>query len=85
MSIGDGLMSEIKNSVKTLNSREYFAAGLLAALCIWPVSAFAYIGPGLGSGAVAAVLGILAGLMMLFVGVVWYPIKQFVRHLRSKR
>ena len=85
MSIGDGLMPEIKNSVKTVNSRGCFAAGLLAVLCIFPGSAFAYIGPGLGSGALAAVLGILAGLMMLFVGVVWYPIKRFVRHLRSKR
>ena len=47
--------------------------------------AFAYIGPGLGAGAIATVLGILTGLLMLIVGVVWYPIKRLIRHLRSKR
>ena len=45
----------------------------------------AYIGPGLGTGALAAVLGILAGLVMLLVGVIWYPIKRLIRRLRSKR
>ena len=65
-----------KNSVVFL-----FAVSLLA----YAPFASAYIGPGLGTGVVAAVLGTLAGLLMLIVGVVWYPLKRFVRYLRSKK
>ncbi len=45
----------------------------------------AYVGPGLGASAVAAALGVLLGLLMLVVGVVWYPIKQLIRWVRSKK
>lgn len=51
----------------------------------YPPPAMAYIGPGLGSGALAAVLGAVLGMLMLVVGVVWYPIKRLIRRLRSKR
>lgn len=59
----------------------------LAALAslTYPTLALAYIGPGLGTGALAAVLGTLAGLLMLVVGVVWYPIKRLIRYLRSRK
>lgn len=60
---------------------------VLAALAslAYPSLALAYIGPGLGTGALAAVLGTLAGLLMLIVGVVWYPIKRLIRYLRSRK
>lgn len=54
-------------------------------LLTYPPSASAYIGPGLGTGAIAAVLGIASGLLMLLVGVVWYPVKRLIRRLRSKK
>ncbi|HKO87180.1 MAG TPA: hypothetical protein VJU83_01535 [Burkholderiales bacterium] len=60
------------------------AALLFLALCLQASPAMAYIGPGLGTGAIAAVLGILAGVLMLIVGVFWYPIKRLVKKMRSK-
>ncbi len=57
--------------------------GLLCAICYSP-AAFAYIGPGLGTGAVATVLGVLAGILMLIVGVIWYPLKRLFKWFRSK-
>jgi len=51
---------------------------------VYPTLASAYIGPGLGTGVVVAVLGIAAGLLMLIVGVVWYPLKRLIRYLRPK-
>lgn len=51
----------------------------------YPVLASAYIGPGLGAGAVASVLGIASGLLMLVIGVVWYPLKRMIRYFRSKK
>lgn len=57
------------------------AFGLLA----YPPLALAYVGPGLGAGAIAAVLGIASGLLMLIVGVVWYPLKRLIRYLRPNK
>ncbi len=54
----------------------------LALIILAPLSAQAYIGPGLGAGVVASVLGILAGIFMLIVGIVWYPIKKLYKWLR---
>ena len=51
----------------------------------WPSLALAYIGPGFGAGAVAAVLAILAGLLMLLVGVLWYPLKRLVKFFRRQK
>ena len=59
--------------------------GLIACaafLCAFPAHAFAYVGPGLGAGALAAVLGVAGGLVMLIVGVIWYPIKRILRRIR---
>ena len=51
----------------------------------YPQFAFAYIGPGLASGAVVAVLGTFAGLVMLVVGVIWYPVKRLIRRFRKNK
>ncbi|MDD2719978.1 MAG: hypothetical protein PHH47_01550 [Gallionella sp.] len=50
---------------------------------VYPPVASAYIGPGLGAGAVTVVLGIVSGLLMLVVGVVWYPLKKLIRRLKG--
>ena len=36
----------------------------------------AYVGPGLGAGAIAAVIGILAGFFLLILGFLWYPLQE---------
>jgi hypothetical protein len=58
---------------------------IVARLLTYPPLALAYVGPGLGAGAVVAVLGTLAGLLLLVVGVVWYPIKRLIRRFKSKK
>ena len=58
---------------------------VLVLLLGCPSLAFAYIGPGLGAGAVGAVLAILAGVLMLVVGVLWYPLKRLIKFLRRKK
>jgi hypothetical protein len=61
------------------------AALLFVALCLQASPAAAYIGPGLGSGAITAVLGILAGILMLIVGVFWYPFKRLLKKMKLKK
>ena len=47
-----------------------------------PTPAHAYIGPGLGAGAIAAVWGVLGSILAGILGVVYYPIK---RRLKARK
>ena len=42
-----------------------------------------YIGPGMGGGLFAAILGILVSLVMSLFAILWYPIKKLYRKIRS--
>ena len=57
---------------------------IAVALICWASSAFAYIGPGLGAGVIATVLGILSAFFLALFALVWYPIKRLARKF-SKR
>lgn len=55
------------------------------ALLLSSTNAHAYIGPGLGAGAIAIVLGFLVGFLMLLVGVLWYPLKKLIKKIKQGR
>ncbi len=48
-----------------------------------PAPAWAYIGPGLGAGAVAAVLAVLGSILLAILSVIYYPIKRLVKKRRN--
>ena len=39
----------------------------------------AYVGPGLGLGALGVILGILLSVILAIVGIFWYPIKRIFK------
>ncbi len=43
-----------------------------------------YIGPGLGSGTILAILGILTSFFLSLIAIFWYPLKRLFRFLKSK-
>ena len=45
--------------------------------------AIAYIGPGLGVGAVGAVLGVVGGMLLAIFAVLYYPIKRMLKKRRE--
>ena len=49
------------------------------SLAFVPGVAHAYIGPGLGVGAIAAVLGVISAVLLAIFAVVYYPIKRAMR------
>ena len=53
-------------------------------LALQPVAASAYIGPGVGVGAIAAVLGVLGSVFLAIVAVVYYPIKRLMKGGKGK-
>ncbi len=50
----------------------------MAALAV-PAQAFAYIGPGLGAGAIGAVLGVLGSIFLGLFAIIWYPVKRLMK------
>ncbi|MEM1057661.1 MAG: hypothetical protein AAGK14_00290 [Verrucomicrobiota bacterium] len=42
-------------------------------------TALAYIGPGLGAGAVATILGLIAAFFLGLFAILWYPIKRMIK------
>jgi len=44
-----------------------------------PSPALAYIGPGAGLGAIAVTVALLLGVLLLVIGLVWYPLKRLLK------
>jgi hypothetical protein len=57
---------------------------MVAAVVAVPLdSAQAYVGPGLGLGALGVVLGLLASVFLAIFAVVWYPLKRLFTKRRK--
>lgn len=49
------------------------------AFSIGATPAFAYVGPGAGISAIGAFLALIIGVILAFVGFIWYPVKRLLR------
>lgn len=47
------------------------------------MGASAYVGPGVGAGVIATVLGVFAAIGMALFAVFWYPIKRAIKRRRG--
>lgn len=56
----------------------------IAAMAV-PAQAFAYIGPGLGAGAIGAVLGVLGSIFLGLFAIIWYPVKRLMKRYKKGR
>ena len=45
---------------------------------------YAYIGPGMGGGLIAAVIGIILAIFSLIIGIIWFPLKRFFKSKKKK-
>jgi len=60
------------------------SAGLASlAILLQVEAAQAYVGPGLGAGAIAVVLGIVGSVFLALFAVLWYPLKRLLRKNRT--
>lgn len=57
--------------------RFVYLALLISALLI--NDAYAYVGPGVGLGAIGAFLAMVFAVLLAIVGIVWYPLKRMWR------
>ena len=46
---------------------------------------FAYLGPGMGGGVIAAIFGIIAAFFLGLWGILYYPIKRAFKNKKKKK
>jgi hypothetical protein len=53
---------------------------IFVAVLLVPIgSAQAYVGPGLGAGALAVVVGVVGSVFLAVFAILWYPLKRLLR------
>ena len=67
-----------------MNRMPTIALSIMMALLMLPQPALAYIGPGVGAGAISAVLGVIGAIFLGLFAIIWYPIKRMLK-LRKKK
>ncbi len=58
---------------------------LFLILLILPSNAHAYLGPGMGIGAIIAVLGVILSIILALFGIIYYPIKKLKNYIKNKK
>jgi preprotein translocase subunit SecF len=56
---------------------------LLFLLFFLPMSAYAYIGPGMGAGTIGVIIGILMSIFLALFAILWYPFKRLLKKKRK--
>ena len=47
--------------------------------------AYAYLGPGIGGGIIAATLGVVIAIFAAISGLIWFPLKRFLKRRKEKK
>lgn len=50
-----------------------------------PMPLYAYIGPGMGGGVIAIVIGFFAAIFLALWGILYYPIKRALKRRKDKK
>ena len=60
-----------------------FYIPLIFAITLYSTKVQAYLGPGLGLGAIGAFFGIIFAVFLAIVGMFWYPLKRVYFRIRG--
>jgi hypothetical protein len=58
---------------------------LFLSLLLISLPNYAYIGPGMGGGVIAAIVGFFAAILLGLWGVLYYPIKRALKNRKEKK
>lgn len=48
-------------------------------------SSYAYLGPGVGGGVIAATIGVIVAILAALFGLIWFPIKRLLKKRKEKK
>ena len=58
---------------------------LFISLFLISIPSYAYIGPGMGGGVIAAIVGFFAAILLGLWGILYYPIKRALKKRKDKK
>ena len=58
---------------------------LFISLFLISLPSYAYIGPGMGGGVIAAIVGFFAAIILGLWGILYYPIKRALKNRKDKK
>lgn len=58
---------------------------LLVVTLFTPLSAYAYIGPGMGLGMIGVILGAVLSLFLAILAILWYPFKRLLKRFKLRK
>ena len=58
---------------------------LFLSLFVISLPSYAYIGPGMGGGVIAAIVGFFAAILLGLWGILYYPIKRALKKRKDKK
>lgn len=53
--------------------------------CLIASPSFAYLGPGVGGGVVAATIGIVVAILAALFGLIWFPFKRLLKKRKEQK
>ena len=57
---------------------------LLICFTITPLTTYAYVGPGMGGGIIAAIFGLIFAFILAILSVIYFPIKRLLTKRKNK-
>tara|TARA_Y100001970_G_scaffold209467_1_gene255378 strand:- start:3943 stop:4161 length:219 start_codon:yes stop_codon:yes gene_type:complete len=48
-------------------------------------SSFAYLGPGVGGGVIAATVGVIVAIFAALFGLIWFPVKRLLKKRKESK
>ncbi|MGD9331302.1 MAG: hypothetical protein PVJ53_08310 [Desulfobacterales bacterium] len=58
---------------------------VVSLVLLSPMSAKAYVGPGLGAGTIGVVLGVIGSIFIALFAFLWYPIKRIFKKKKKSK
>ena len=58
---------------------------LFLSLFLISMPSYAYIGPGMGGGAITAIIGFFAAILLGLWGILYYPIKRALKNRKDNK
>jgi|TARA_B110000495_G_C22839636_1_gene489708 hypothetical protein len=58
---------------------------LIISLFLISMPSYAYLGPGMGGGVIAAIVGFFAAILLGLWGILYYPIKRALKNRKNKK
>jgi len=58
---------------------------LFLSFFLMSLPSYAYIGPGMGGGVIAAIVGFFAAILLGLWGILYYPIKRALKKRKDKK